>query len=65
MYANPGYNAVITDMASNPLALRPAYSQQSPAWPNFNTVTLDMGTQLAGETVVALVRSRELREAAG
>lgn len=48
----PGYNATLTSTGgtSNPLAGRPAYSLNNPANPATDTVTLDFGTQLAGQT---------------
>ena len=56
MYVDPGYDGVITDLAGNPLSDRDAYSGTSPSWPGFNNVSLDFGTQLAGESI--LVRFR-------
>lgn len=47
--ADPGYDGVLTGIADNPLGGRMAYSGDSPAWPSFDTVTLDLGTALAGK----------------
>lgn len=56
LYATPGYGGVITNTSGNPLADRQAYVADSPSWPNMNTVTLDLGTQLAGESVILRFR---------
>lgn len=47
--ADPGYDGELTGQADNPLGGRMAYSGDSEAWPNFNTVSLDLGTALAGK----------------
>lgn len=54
--ADAGYDGVIESGAGNPLAGRSAYSGTSPAWPNFDTRTINFGTALAGQTI--LVRFR-------
>ncbi len=55
-YADPGYGGTITNESGNPLQDRQGYVNQSPAWPEANQVTLDLGTALAGQT--AKVRFR-------
>jgi hypothetical protein len=55
-YDTPGYGGVITSSSGNPLGNRQAYVADSPSWPDMNTVTLDLGTQLAGESVVLRFR---------
>ncbi|MBC7173147.1 MAG: peptidase, partial [Polyangiaceae bacterium] len=47
----PGYSGTISDLAGNPLANRLAYGDRNPSHPARDTVTLDFGAQLAGETV--------------
>jgi large repetitive protein len=51
--ANPGYNTTLTgtpDTTLNVLAGRPAFGNRNPAFPATNTVTLDLGNALAGQT---------------
>jgi MYXO-CTERM domain-containing protein len=48
---DPGYGGVITDVSGNPLAHRDAFVAQNPAWPDFDTVTLDLGSSFAGQTI--------------
>ena len=55
-YASPDYDGTITNQAGNVLADRLAFSGQSPDWPGFTSVSLDLGTALAGQAV--LVRYR-------
>ncbi|MBK8257751.1 MAG: M36 family metallopeptidase [Polyangiaceae bacterium] len=52
-FGNPGYGGVIADVAGadNPLADRPAYVARNAAWPQTNSVTLNLGTAFAGKTV--------------
>ncbi len=50
-YGNPGYNGVIGNLAGNPLSDRDAFTNQNPSWPATDTVTLDLGTALAGKSV--------------
>jgi len=50
-YAAPGYGGVISTQADNPLGDRMGYVDENASWPGTDTVTLDMGTQLAGKTV--------------
>ena len=56
VFADPGYSGTITDTSGNPLAGRQAYSGQNASYPATDPVSLDLGTALAGETV--LVRFR-------
>ncbi|MDY0002007.1 MAG: M36 family metallopeptidase [Polyangia bacterium] len=55
-YADPGYGGVLTESSGNPLANREAFVGDSPSYPGWDTVSLDLGAALAGETV--LVRFR-------
>jgi large repetitive protein len=55
-FADPGYNAVLTDTSGNPLGGRNAYGGTNPSFPAPDTVDLDLGTAMAGQTV--LVRFR-------
>lgn len=48
--APAGYNGAISDESDNVLAGRRGYIASSPAWPDVQTVTIDLGTQLAGQT---------------
>lgn len=48
---DPGYTGTLTTMASNPLGGRLAYADHNPSWPLVDTVSLDLGTALAGQTV--------------
>lgn len=50
-WVNPGYVAPITNTSNNPLADRPAFVGRNPGWPMRDTVTLDFGTALSGQTV--------------
>ena len=36
-WASPSYGGTLTDVSLNPLALRPAYVDTNPAWPEFET----------------------------
>ncbi|MBL9022850.1 MAG: M36 family metallopeptidase [Myxococcales bacterium] len=49
---DPGYTGTIGDLAENPLSNREGYVAESPGWPDMQPVTLDFGSQLAGQTVV-------------
>lgn len=49
--ADPGYGGTIGNLADNPLADQDAFVERNPSWPDFDTVTVDLGTALAGETV--------------
>lgn len=52
VYANPGYDGVITDTSENPLMNRQAYSGSSPGYPSATeTVYLNLKTALAGKTI--------------
>ncbi len=58
-YTNPGYGGTIGDpqnQATNVLKDRPGYVNQNPSWPGMDQKTLDLGTALAGQTV--LIRFR-------
>jgi len=47
-WVDPGYTGALSDRASSPLSLRPAYSRTNPSEPAADVVTLDFGTALAG-----------------
>jgi MYXO-CTERM domain-containing protein len=53
MYAAPGYNGTIAQIAGadNPLGGRQGYVRRNAAWPNTNNVTLNFGNAFAGQTV--------------
>jgi large repetitive protein len=46
---SPGYTGTLTDEAGNPLGGRPGFGGNNLAWPSYDTVRLDFGTQLAGK----------------
>jgi hypothetical protein len=51
--ANPGYNTVLVGTpatSGNPLSGRPAYGHNNAAFPATETVTLNLGTALSGQT---------------
>jgi hypothetical protein len=48
--ASPSYSGTLGDNASNPLHGRMAYVGQSSLYPDTETVTMDLGTALAGKT---------------
>jgi hypothetical protein len=48
---NPGYNVTVLGGTSNPLAGRRAFSGKNPSSPARDPLTLDFGTQLAGQAV--------------
>jgi hypothetical protein len=48
---NPGYTGMLFVGSDNPLGGRPAYSGVSPGFPARSLVTLDFGSQFAGQTV--------------
>jgi MYXO-CTERM domain-containing protein len=50
-FANPGYNVTLTNGTGNPLQGRAGYGSTNPSAPAADTVTLDLGTALAGQTV--------------
>lgn len=54
-FGDPGYGGTVGDMmangAQNVLKGRSGYVGQNAAWPATDTVTVNMGTQLAGKTV--------------
>lgn len=49
----PAYNGTLAvyDGNYNPLEGRAAYVGENPSWPDFDTVTADLGTSFAGQTV--------------
>ena len=49
--ATPGYNGTITENEANPISLRPAFVNDSPDYPNFTAVNVDLGTAWQGQTV--------------
>lgn len=55
-FVDPGYGGVIGNQANNPLSNRMGYVDKNEQWPSFDTLTLDLGTQLGGKTI--LVRFR-------
>ncbi len=55
--ADPGYGEPLTPFISdNPIAGNPAFTKQNPSLPEMDDVTVNLGTALAGETV--LIRFR-------
>jgi large repetitive protein len=50
-YAAPGYNGTLSACCENPLAGRFAFTARNPSWPNRDTVALNLGTALAGQTI--------------
>jgi hypothetical protein len=51
-YGNPGYGGLVGDPASdNPLLGRDGYVGKNTAWPNMDTVNIDLGNGLAGKTI--------------
>ncbi len=50
-FATPGYDGPIETGFGNPLAARPAFGGANPSWPNFDTVTVDLGTAYQGQSV--------------
>lgn len=50
-YADPGYTGVLFTGAGNPLSGQMGYGSQNPSFPMPDTVSLDLGTTFAGETV--------------
>ena len=50
-WADPGYGGIITDLSGNSLATRNAFVGQSPSWPAFDHVTLNLQNALAGQTL--------------
>jgi MYXO-CTERM domain-containing protein len=49
--ADPGYGGTITEEGGNPLSDREGFVSTNPSWPERDTVTLDLGAALAGQTV--------------
>ena len=56
VYTDPGYNATITDTSGNVLGGRLAYGATNPSFPESDTVTLNLGTALAGQSVMVRFR---------
>lgn len=56
VYASPSYDGMVPATSSNPLAGRSVYGYQNSAWPGTESVTLNLGTVLAGK--LAKVRFR-------
>lgn len=54
--ATAPYNGTLTTMSDNPLGGRAAFGRTNASYPSTDNVTLDLGTQLAGQTF--LVRFR-------
>lgn len=50
LVATSPYNATLSTSADNPLGGRAAFGRTNPSYPAPDTVTLDLGTQLAGQT---------------
>ncbi|UQA62765.1 M36 family metallopeptidase [Polyangium aurulentum] len=51
-YGNPGYGGPVGDpTAGNPLLGRDGYVGENAAWPNMDTVNIDLGNGLAGKTI--------------
>jgi hypothetical protein len=50
-YAAPGYNGTLSNCCGNPLSGRPAFTARNASWPNRDTVSLNLGTALAGQTI--------------
>jgi MYXO-CTERM domain-containing protein len=50
-YAAPPYYGVLEAGSGNALGNRAAFVDHNPSWPAMDTVTLDLGTALAGDTV--------------
>jgi hypothetical protein len=55
-YATVGYGGVVQSASNNPLGGRSAYVARNPSWPGEDSVTLELGSALAGQT--ARVRFR-------
>ncbi|WP_394837665.1 M36 family metallopeptidase [Pendulispora rubella] len=66
-YTDPGYPQTLTTGAGNPLSGRKAWAGDSSGYPNYTTVSLNLGTQLQGKTVKVRFRigSDEAAGAAG
>jgi photosystem II stability/assembly factor-like uncharacterized protein len=50
-FATPAYNHTIAGGGGNPLSGRPAYTALNASYPNFNAVSVNVGTQFAGQDV--------------
>ncbi|EAU68511.1 putative metalloprotease [Stigmatella aurantiaca DW4/3-1] len=50
-FATPGYTDILYEYGTNPLAGRPVYGDISDGYPAWVPVTVDLGTQYAGQTV--------------
>lgn len=49
--ASPTYNGTIEINPDSPISNRPAYVNNSPGWPAFSTVNVNLGTTYNGQTV--------------
>jgi len=49
-FANVPYGGTITNISDNPLGNRQGFVNTNAAWPGFNTMNLDFGTSLAGQS---------------
>ncbi|MFS8065077.1 MAG: M36 family metallopeptidase, partial [Byssovorax sp.] len=50
-YADPGYNGVVNNTASNPLMNRQAFVGENAAYPASEPLSVNLGTQLAGKKI--------------
>lgn len=55
-WADPGYGGVLETQASNPLGGRQALVGKSPAYPDWSTLTLELGQTFAGKSVLVRLR---------
>jgi hypothetical protein len=53
---DPGYSGTISEDFDNPLAGREGFSGNNASFPQFDTLTLDFGTQFAGQSVLLRFR---------
>jgi large repetitive protein len=53
---DPGYSGTISEDFDNPLAGREGFSGTNTSFPDFDTLTLDFGTQFAGQSVLLRFR---------
>ena len=56
-FANPSYTGTIAVGNGNVLEGRPAYVQQNPSAPDFDSVTIDLGAGFGGQTVFIRFRA--------
>ncbi len=50
-YVSPGYGGTLTNTSGNPLGGRSAFVRRNASWPARDTVSLNLGMALAGQTV--------------